>query len=192
VLFFIGILSVLGVTFAIGAMAGRLSISPGAKDEERAAKPAPPPPTLTFYRELTAPLSAPPPPARVPARPPREKAAKPDAGAAEGTRRPDPAGTAVALPSATPGIPDPAAALRRADGGRYTVQVGSYSGRAQAEALRARLHAAGHDAYVAPGEAGGSVRYRVRVGTFATMEEARQAAVRLGSEARVATFVTTR
>jgi hypothetical protein len=45
---------------------------------------------------------------------------------------------------------------------------------------------------VAEAEAGGTMRYRVRVGAFATMEEARQAAVRLGSEARVATYVTTR
>jgi cell division protein FtsN len=184
VLFFVGILSVLGTTFVIGAMAGRLSLSPGAKDDERVAKPPPPtPPTLTFYRELTAPLAPSPPP---PARPPARAKEKP----ADATRRPDAANGSVSLPSASPGVPDTAAPRR--DGGRYTVQVGSYNGRAQAEALRARLHAAGHDAYVASGETGGSTRYRVRVGTYATMEEARQAAVRLGSEAQVATFVTTR
>jgi cell division protein FtsN len=188
VLFFVGILSVLGTTFVIGAMAGRLSLSPGAKDDERAAKPPPPaPPTLTFYRELTAPLApSPPPPPRPPARA-KEKTAKPDPAPADATRT-----GSMSLPSASPGVPDTATAPRRVDGGRYTVQVGSYNGRAQAEALRARLHAAGHDAYVAPGETGGGTRYRVRVGTYATMEEARQAAVRLGSEAQVATFVTTR
>ena len=36
------------------------------------------------------------------------------------------------------------------------------------------------------------MRYRVRIGAFATAEEARQAAVRLAGEAHVATYVTTR
>jgi cell division protein FtsN len=182
VLFVIGILSVLGTTFIVGALAGRLSVAPssssaGAKNGDRAAKPEPPsPPTLTFYRELTAPL-APPSPPRPPARPHKEKTAKVDPTPAASPRG-----------SETNGAVAPA----RAEGGRYTVQVGSYNARAQADALRARLGAAGHDAYVAEAEAGGTVRYRVRVGAFATMEEARQAAVRLGSEARVATYVTTR
>jgi cell division protein FtsN len=64
--------------------------------------------------------------------------------------------------------------------------------RAQAEALRARLAAGGHDAYVAEGEASGVTRYRVRIGAFSTAEEARQAAVRVASQAHVATYVTTK
>jgi cell division protein FtsN len=72
------------------------------------------------------------------------------------------------------------------------VQVGSYNERAQADALRARLASAGHEAYVAEGEAGGVMRFRVRIGAFPTAEEARQAAARLASEAHVATYVTTR
>jgi len=186
VLFVVGLLSVLGTTFIVGAFAGRLSVSASARGDDRPAKPAAPsPPTLTFYRELTAPLMPPPPPA--PPRPQKEKPAPP----AETSKRADkPPVAAVPSPSAAPGMPDPAS--RRADGARYTVQVGSYNARDQAEALRARLGAAGHEAYVAEGEANGSTRYRVRVGSFSTMEEARQAAVRLGSEARVATYVTTR
>ncbi len=42
------------------------------------------------------------------------------------------------------------------------------------------------------GEAGGMTRYRVRIGTYDTAEEARQAAVRIGAQAQVATYVTTR
>jgi cell division protein FtsN len=72
------------------------------------------------------------------------------------------------------------------------VQVGSDTGRAPAEALRARLAASGLPAYLDEGETSGSTRYRVRIGAYATAEEARQAAVRLASEARVATYVTTR
>ena len=189
-LFFLGILGVLGTTFAVGALAGRMSVSPSARADDRAAKPNPPtPPTLTFYRELTAPLATPPPPpppSRTPARPHKDKP-KAEAPAAEMPRRAD--ANAGTSPSASPGVPDGAP---RAESGRYTVQVGSYNSRAQADALRVRLGAAGHPAYVAEGDAGGTTRYRVRVGSFATMEEARQAAVRLGSEARVATYVTTR
>jgi cell division protein FtsN len=70
--------------------------------------------------------------------------------------------------------------------------VGSYNVRAQAEALRARLATSGHDAYVAEGEAAGVTRYRVRIGSYATSEDARQAAVRIGAAAQVATYVTTR
>jgi cell division protein FtsN len=79
-----------------------------------------------------------------------------------------------------------------AEAGRYTVQVGSYNVRAQADALRSRLASSGHEAYIAEGEAGGVTRYRVRIGTFTSAEDARQAAVRLASQARVATYVTTR
>jgi len=171
-LFLAGLSAVLGGTFAAGALAGRLSLRPSAsvasaRSAERAPKPAPSPfpqPELTFYRELTAPLT----PLPSPPRP----AAKPAA------RREDASAKLLA----------PA----HADAGRYTVQVGSYNVRAQAEALVGRLAAAGHDAYLAEGEAGGVTRYRVRIGAFSSAEEARQAAVRLASQAQVATYVTTR
>jgi cell division protein FtsN len=181
VLFFAGLLAVLGGTFAAGALAGRLSLRPSpsvanvARGTERAAKPGPPPPpTLTFYRELTAPLTAPPPP-------PKPARAEPKLETPPGE-----AARHAEAPADAPAGPP------RAEAGGYTVQVGSYNVRAQAEGLAARLAAGGHDAYVAEGEAGGVTRYRVRVGAFATREEAREAAVRLGSDARVATYVTTR
>jgi cell division protein FtsN len=172
----VGVLAILGVTFAAGALTGRFSIRPtasvaNAKTVEKAPRPAPAPhPELTFYRELTAPLTPPPlppKPAAKPAPPKRETAPAPTAD--------------VASTVATP----------RPDAGRYTVQVGSYNVRAQAEAMRARLAVAGHEAHIAEGEAGGVTRYRVRIGAYGSAEEARQAAVRLGSEAQVATYVTT-
>jgi cell division protein FtsN len=174
-LFLVGLLGVLGGTFVAGAMAGRFSFRPTAaatngRNAERPAKPAPPPqPELTFYRELTAPLTSPPLPPRPAAKPmpKREPVAADAPNAADASPRTD----TVA---------------------RYTVQVGSYNVRAQADALRDRLASQGHEAYIAEAEAGGFTRYRVRIGTFATADEARQAAVRLASEARVATYVTTR
>jgi cell division protein FtsN len=177
ILFLVGIASVLGGTFLVGAMAGRLSFKPTAslasgRTVERPAKPAPaPPPELTFYRELTAPLT----PRPLPPKPTAKPAAKRDAAPAE----------TVAVSATAPTPPPPA------DAARYTVQVASYNARAQAEALRARLASTGHAAYVAEAEANGVTRYRVRIGAYATAEEAREAAVRVASDARVATFVTT-
>lgn len=193
ILFLIGILAVLGGTFAAGALAGRLSLRPvsvvnAARSHERATKPVPPPPPeLTFYRELTAPLTPPP----LPPKPAPRAATKKDAAPAEAPPKPESSAPSDAA-QASPAPAAEAAAVPRAEAGRYTVQVASYNVRAQAEVLRARLAAAGHEAYVAEGDAGGITRYRVRIGAFATMEEARQAAGRLESQAQVATYVTTR
>ena len=195
ILFIIGILAVLGGTFAAGALAGRLSLKPmsvvsAARGSERAPKPValpPPQPELTFYRELTAPLT----PSPLPPKPAPRAAAKKDAAPAEAPPKPEPSAPSDAAP-ASPAPVAVAPAVPRAEAGRYTVQVAAYNVRAQAEALRARLTAAGHEAYVAEGDAGGITRYRVRIGAFTTMEEARQAAGRLESQAQVATYVTTR
>lgn len=198
----VGVMTLLGGTFVAGALAGRLSLrpsaatnpqpperaeratktAPGSKAAGKAAAPAAPPPELTFYRELTAPLTPPPMPAKPVAKPARAAPSLLDAPRAD-----------AAVPAA-PTAPAPAKAPEppRADGARYTVQVGSYNVRAQADALRARLAAAGHDAYVAEGEAGGVTRYRVRIGAFVAADDARQAAAQLASEAHVATYVTTR
>src|SRR2546426_1023081 len=61
---------------------------------------------------------------------------------------------------------------------RYTVQVGAFRLREQAEAIRARLAAAGHDAFVADLDSPVATRYRVRVGSYGSRDEARRAAER--------------
>jgi cell division protein FtsN len=66
--------------------------------------------------------------------------------------------------------------------------VGAYKTRQPAEALRASLAAAGHDAYVVEAEGAGGARYRVRVGSFPTRQAAVDAVARLGGEG----YVTTR
>jgi DedD protein len=185
--FIVGILTVLGVTFAVGALAGRFSLRPAsvasAKTVDRPAKPAPPAhPELTFYRELVAPLATPPVPSKPVPKPPVK-------------REPAPAAPAAGEPRDLPARPaetGAASTVTRADGGRYTVQVGAFNAREQAEAVRARLAASGHAAYVLEGGATATPRYRVRIGAFTTAEDARQAAARLATEARVATYVTTR
>jgi cell division protein FtsN len=175
-LFLVGCFAVLGGAFVLGVMAGRfwprppstpsLAAARGAKEASRQTEPAP---TLTFYQELTAPLASPPP--SKPVKPPRvEKSDKPDAAA-----RPEmPAASEV--PRSAP----------------VTIPVGAYKAREPAEALRARLAAAGYEAYVAQVDAPGSVRFRVRVGSFNTREAAQQVADRIGRERSLSAFVTSR
>lgn len=190
-LFVVGCLGVLGATFMLGVMAGRFwprtpaAQSPVAAREGGPARAAdrtarPTEPALTFYQDLTAPLTAPPPAKAVkPGRP--EKSDK-----SEKLDRPEtaPKPERAALPEASPPASGRAA---------FTVQVGAYKAREPAEALRARLAAAGHDGYVAEIEASGSVRYRVRVGAFATREAAQLAADKIvAAERKISAFVTAR
>ena len=199
-LFVIGCLGVLGATFTAGFMAGRFgprahpapsataeketaSARPGdktARAGDKSGRPAEPAPALTFYQDLTAPLTAPPP----------AKAVKP--GRAERTERP--ASLEVAPRPERAALPEAAApAAPAATPGAFTIQVGAYKAREPAEALRARLAAAGHDAYVAEIDASGSVRYRVRVGSFATREAAQLAADKIvAGERKLSAFVTAR
>lgn len=197
-LFVLGVLTVLGTGFAIGVSAGRrwpgLLPSLGAATRVVAsgattasdrpptprpglAAPAPTLPVLTFYRELTAPLAAPPSPLR-PAR--GERSAKSN-GAPEAIR-PEAPGPVETRGPAAAALPDR----------RFTIQVGAFKTREQAETMRVKLSEVGHDAYVAALDVAAGARFRVRVGTFATRDEARQAADRLGRERQLATYVTIR
>jgi cell division protein FtsN len=198
-LFAIGCLVVLGVTFALGVAAGRRWPHglPGftasadvaaATSKERDRKSegqglaktiAEAPPVLTFYRELTAPLTSPPLPTRTAAKP-EAKPKEPDARPKE-TAKPRPVETARPAPAPSESVE-----------GRFTVQVGAFKARSQADALRARLAAGGQQAYVSEVEADGAMQYRVRVGSFATREAAREAASRLASERQLSTYVTAR
>jgi rare lipoprotein A len=62
---------------------------------------------------------------------------------------------------------------------RYAVQVGSYSSRDAAEAARDRVSKSAHDVTVATAKAGRQDLYRVRVGDFADINDARAEAQRL-------------
>jgi len=205
----LGFLTVLTVAFVTGVVVGRhnprLFPSLGgaaAAKEARRAKPLEPAPVLTFYHELTAPLTSPPPvtkpkndhgtPAatekdgghpRAPSRPPVARSA-PEAVAP--TESPEPAATTLpGGPAASPPTPSPTIA-------RYTVQVGAFKERDQAEAVRARLAAAGHDAFIADIDGAATTWYRVRVGAYGSRDEALRAAERLTATGRFATYVTVR
>lgn len=73
----------------------------------------------------------------------------------------------------------------------YTIQVGAYKNRRQADDSRQQLASAGLDAYVVTLAAQeGVARYRVRVGTYRSREEAVAAAERLRTQRALTTFVT--
>ena len=212
-----GIFGVLSATFLAGFWTGHnwpvlwgQAKAPAAEPSgKRAAterpKPADALPTLTFYDELKAPLTAPPPP---PAR--GAKARAPEAVRRETV--PDSAPPALApietamarsdtpapAPRGEPSPPTPRVesvapvAPAADDGARFTVQVAAYNVRTPADTLRATLAASGHDARVVEAVTPAGVRYRVPVGAFATRQAAQDASARLTAERSLATFVTTR
>jgi len=212
-LFFgIGCLVVLGVTFAAGVAVGRrwpaavstpsdVAAAPAKSGERRAegqglAKTiADSPPVLTFYRELTAPLAPPTPTVRPGPAKPEAKSKPAETRSKEAEAKPKEAPKPRSVETAKPAPPPPTApapAPSESADGRFTVQVGAFKTRAQADALRTRLASNGQQAYVSEIEAEGAMQYRVRVGSFATREAARDAAIRLAAERQLSTYVTTR
>jgi cell division septation protein DedD len=127
-------------------------------DESEASAPA-----LTFYRDLTAPLSA----------PPRAATAPP--------AKPRPVATSV-------GKTDGGIATAPAEG-QFAVQVAAYADRAQAEALRERLKKHGFAADVIEATTASGTRWRVRVGTYTSRDDARAAADHVTAESRLDAIV---
>jgi cell division protein FtsN len=203
-LFLVGCLGVLGLTFALGVVTGRswprsstpiTVVARGAKEPSRPTEPAP---ALTFYQELTAPLSSPPPPAK--SRPPRVETPRletpradtprAEASRSEKSDKPD----AALKTDAVAAAPATAAAPAKPAPGQttFTVQVAAYKAREPADALRAKLAAGGYEAYVVQVDTPGSARYRVRVGSFAARDSAQQVADRIVGERSLPAFVTSR
>jgi DedD protein len=154
---------------------------------------------LTFYKTLTEPLDGPGAPPKPEARPVAVKIPPvtplpplPPAPAKEAPA--PPVAAKPAPPSAQPlSLPPPPG--KTADGGSaavpFTIQVGAYKNRRQADDSRQQLASAGLDAYVVTLAAQeGVARYRVRVGTYRTREEAATAAERLRAQRSLTTFVT--
>ena len=143
---------------------------------------------LTFYHTLAAPLGPPPAyPKAAPegkARAGAPSATAPGAGSGHGAAPGAPAGGTTAAPAASaPSAPASPAA--------WTVQVGAFGSRQQADTLQQDLRRAGFEAYLSPLPASdGQTRFRVRVGTFADRGLAQRAADRLRAERSLPTFVT--
>ncbi len=161
-----------GADRATGTQSGR-GESPGARPRARKLSEREPDDAtpqiqdkFTFYKTLTAPLTAGPPPA--PKRPPTET---PKADAERESRR------------------EPATGHDPAADGTYTIQVAAFKTRAQADQLRETL---GQDAYVSEGGSVSMARFRVRIGAFAAKVDAEAAAGRLRAERSLTGFVTRR
>ncbi len=174
---------------------------------------------LTFYKTLTEPLDGPGAPPRPEPRPVAVKIPPvtplPPLPAAPAAAAPPPT-PSISLPPAPGKTTGKAPDGKTADGGSagatsgpphsnnasasapaapvpYTIQVGAYKNRRQADDSRQQLASAGLDAYVVTLAAqDGVARYRVRVGTYRTREEAASAAERLRAQRSLTTFVTPR
>ena len=176
---------VLGLTFTAGVQVGRqwsrhalhVPAPEGDKTEKKAATrksglveadPAsarPAPEKLTFYQTLTAPLG------------PAPSYAKPGLPGKAGAPAPAaPGAVATGAPAAAPS---------------WTVQVGVFKTRQQADTVQRDLRAAGFEASVTPTAAAeGETRFRVRVGSFAAKAEAQRVADRVRAERSLPTYVT--
>lgn len=166
---------------------------------------------LTFYKTLTEPLDGPGAAPKPEAKPVAIKIppATPSSQTSPAPPTPPVAAKPAPAPPAAQAPSLPPAPAKTADGPPpsnnasasaptpngpttpYTVQVGAYKNRRQADDSRQQLASAGLDAYVVTLVAQeGVARYRVRVGTYRSREEAAAAAERLRTQRSLTTFVT--
>lgn len=137
-------------------------------------------------RDNAPPLALPPPKAAAP-KPPLAASAPPTAVAVDAPREPaTPPAPAVSLPTpkADPLPPkaEPAVAAPPAKpdaSGRFVVQVGAFAEAAAVREARAKVEKLGLATYTQVVETSGGARTRVRLGPFATREEADKAAGRV-------------
>jgi cell division septation protein DedD len=174
-------------TFLSGVLVGRGVRSqqepPIAADAAQAPGAAVDPTTSTTA--LQAPPQAEPPPQadEVPPGPARGEAkpaqtavvAAASAGAAAGAKPADAKPKEIQAAAAAPGRSETA-------GTGYFVKVVAYRTTAEADRMAARLSAKGYAAYVTPVTGKGASLYSVRVGTFATRQDAEAAKRRLEQE----------
>jgi cell division protein FtsN len=212
-------LALLAVTFGFGVLVGRhraRQAQPAiAAEPSRKAAPVPrrsgltepgperPPQLqerLTFYQTLKEPLG--------PVRPPQgaSAAVKPAGAGANPARSPqggpgqatdrdarEPSRPVADVGEARPG-PSTRGEPERPEGlAGWTVQIGVFSSPQQAAVVKKQLAHGGFEADIALTTADdGHVRYRVRLGTFRSREEAVRTAERVRSDRALPTYVTTR
>ena len=132
-----------------------------------------------------APASVPAPPKPTPALPPAPAKAVDVAGPGTGPAPTPAKQTGASAPA--PAIGSPATSGSSA----WTIQVGAFKNRKQADEMRQHLAATGVEAYVASvAVKEGQVPFRVRIGAFKTREEAAATAERLRGQRSLTAFVT--
>ena len=91
-----------------------------------------------------------------------------------------PVPTVEPAPEATaPAVEKPKPVIPPSGSGNYTVQISSWASKGKADEEVSKLTAAGYTAFVEDATVGGTTWYRVRVGHYATMKEAKEAASQL-------------
>lgn len=135
-------------------------------EPETLAKPGDPAPALAPTK--TAPRSA-----------PEAQAAAPAAATAAAT---------APAPAVKVAPPNPAFVEPRGDG--FAIQVAALSGRAEAEAVAARLKAKGYSAFVLTSLPGQPSGFKVRVGKFKARTEAEKVATKLEREEQFKPWIT--
>lgn len=107
--------------------------------------------------------------------------------------------TAAVPPPSHAEAPKPAPAKNRVidtttarnSGLRYTIQVAAFGQQSMAEQMIKALNKKGHDAYLVTASSSNGKTYRVRVGRFATREEADRVAKQLATKERLHPFIAT-
>jgi DedD protein len=113
-----------------------------------------------------------------------------NAPAAEIPAAPSPAPSGARPAAARLAPVESAAASPTSTGPRsWSVQLGSFASRVNAENLTRQVKGQGFSVFVLPGGAGSSVRYRVRVGPLADRESAERMAAKLKSLGHVGSLV---
>lgn len=110
--------------------------------------------------------------------------------AAQTLTAPSPAPSGPAASSARPAPVESAASSPRSSGhGSWSVQLGSFASRANADNLTRQVKGQGFAVFVLAGGSGSSVRYRVRVGPLADRESAERMAAKLKSLGHLGSLV---
>ncbi len=181
---FVGLLAALALAYFFGLMTG-LS---GRETREAAAPPSATPPAVERVAAaprtgehvvFPAPVTAAP-IEKAPAVAPAKVQVFEDGETAAPSRRAAPPATSATRSPAR----ESAAKAETSGAGGFRVQIVSVSSRSEADAEAARLSRRGFSARVEPGTGSKGTIYRVRVGPFASREEAERASQRLAAEGR--------
>lgn len=178
---FVGLLVALSIAYALGVMTG-LAGRGEPEEVAAAAGGAGEAPAEAFPTPMLGVAPTAPAPGRV--------LVPPDGAAVAGTEPgTNPLGTIQLFEDRAEGESAEAAAPGGAAPAGFWVQVVSLSSEREAEAKKTRLSARGYKGAVSPASGPRGTVYRVRVGPFATREEAANAAQRLSVEEKAETWI---
>jgi len=172
--------------FGLGYFVGRSVPPPAAQPAVQAVLPNPPGPDARVTQEEAKPQDPPP---LAPSQPPTR-----DDGMTAGRKAPAEEQKQSPSPAATPNEPARTASApgdpKAQDGPVYTVQVGAFKSRKEADALKTNLEGKGMKARRQKVGQKDKVLYKVMVGEFSEKKEAEVLALKLKKTEGLKTFVT--